>query len=127
MKKERWRRIARNYGSLSGILAGFCIAFITFFLISFQKVGANLTDELVVIFFAGAAFLFITAAERYFLSIFYDEVKKYNLACALYNGGIILMLVGLLFMLITFGLFWAPIAVAIILMIETYLVVKAYY
>lgn len=124
---EKWRETARNYGALSGILAGFCIAFITFFLISAPiEEKSKLTSEFVVIFFIGAAFLFILAAERYFMSIFYDEVKRYNLACIFYNVGIISMLTGLLLMLITFGLFWASIAAGIALAIEIYLVVSVY-
>lgn len=126
-EKFKLRETARNYGTLSGILAGFCVAFITFFIASIPiNEGSKLIGEFVAIFFVAAAFLFIVAAERYFLSIRYEDVEKYDLACNLYNGGIISMLIGLLLMTITFGLFWASMAAGIVLAIEIYLVVRAY-
>lgn len=127
MGELKWRKAAGNYGPLSGILAGFCIVFISFFLSFIHTEGeSKLMSEFVVIFFTGAAFLFILAAERYFMSISYDDAKKFDLGSDFYNLGIIFMLTGLLLMFITFKLVWASVVAGIILAIEIYLVKKVY-
>jgi hypothetical protein len=122
-----WRENAKNYGGLSGILAGFCIAFITFFLTIFNRAGTSKDfGELTLVFLSIAAFSFIKAAERFFQSIASKDEKKYDYACHFYNIGISLMLAGLLLMFITFDLPFAAVVASIILIIEIYLVVRVY-